>query len=163
MSSLKRKSDVGSADASKKSKTNGSITSFFGHPKAAPSTSSSAGKPGPSANGALPSNNPASRFNKEAWVAKLTAEQKRHLMLEINTMDPSWLALLKDDIVKPEFIALKKFIEAEVRSGQDVFPPSDDVYSWYVDSEVPSLSRERLRTQKLTTHPTGPATHPSTQ
>lgn len=62
----------------------------------------------------------------------MSAEQKRQLALEINTLDPSWLALLKDEIVKPEFIALKKFIEADVRSGQNVFPPSEDVYSWYV-------------------------------
>ncbi|KAI0799483.1 uracil-DNA glycosylase [Xylaria sp. FL0064] len=112
MSSVKRKGDAAAADASKKLKVNGSITSFFGA--------------GVSAN----DGNPASRFDKAKWVATLTPEQKKHLALEINTMDPSWLALLKDEIVKPEFIALKKFIEAEVRSGQNVFPPSEDVYSW---------------------------------
>ncbi|KAI1182131.1 uracil-DNA glycosylase [Nemania serpens] len=121
MSSLKRKVGAGAVDVNKKAKTNGSITSFFGPPKTTPSapgsTSSTAG-------------NPASRFNKAAWVATLTAEQKKHLSLEINTLDPSWLALLKEEIVKPEFIALKKFIEAEVRGGETVFPPSEDVYSW---------------------------------
>ena len=76
--------------------------------------------------------NPASRFDKDKWVATLTPEQKEHLALEINTMDLSWLALLKDEIVKPEFIALKKFIVGEIRSGQTIFPPSEDVYSWYV-------------------------------
>ncbi|KAI1127126.1 uracil-DNA glycosylase [Nemania abortiva] len=125
MSSLKRKGAAATAaDASKKAKTNGSITSFFGAPKA--STSSAGG----SASSSFSSSNPASKFNKEAWVATLTPEQKRHLGLEISTLDPSWLALLKDEIVKPEFIALKKFIENEVRSGETVFPPSDDVYSW---------------------------------
>ncbi|TRX94128.1 hypothetical protein FHL15_004896 [Xylaria flabelliformis] len=120
MSSLKRKGDAAAADASKKTKTaDASITSFFGPPKTAPSSS-----PGSS------SVNPASKFDKAAWVATLTPEQKKNLGLEINTLDPSWLALLKDEIVKPEFIALKKFIEGEVKSGQDVFPPSEDVYSW---------------------------------
>ncbi|KAI1752100.1 uracil-DNA glycosylase [Xylaria castorea] len=123
MSSLKRKADAAAADASKKTKTNASITSFFGPPKTTASSSSSKSPTSSSVN-------PASKFDKAAWVASLTPEQKRHLALEINTLDPSWLALLKDEIVKPEFIALKKFIEAEVRSGQDVFPPSEDVYSW---------------------------------
>ncbi|KAI0547831.1 uracil-DNA glycosylase [Xylaria curta] len=117
MSSLKRKNGAAAADANKKTKTTtASITSFFGPPKTSPSSSQGS--------------NPASRFDKAAWVATLTPDQKKNLGLEINTLDPSWLALLKDEIVKPEFIALKKFIEAEVRSGQDVFPPSEDVYSW---------------------------------
>ncbi|GAP88729.1 putative uracil-DNA glycosylase [Rosellinia necatrix] len=132
MSSLKRKSDVGSADASKKAKTNGSIMSFFGAPKAAPSSSPSrpAAATGSTSASAVDSSNPASKFDKAAWVSKLTSEQKKYLALEINTLDRSWLAVLKDEIVKPEFIALKKFIEAEIKSGQTVFPPSEDVYAW---------------------------------
>ncbi|KAI0909218.1 uracil-DNA glycosylase [Ustulina deusta] len=126
MSSVKRKADAAAAEASKKAKMDRSITSFFGPPKTA-----AGGRGGVAAPANAPaSGNPASRFDKAKWVATLTAEQKKHLALEINTMDPSWLALLKDEIVKPEFIALKKFIETEVRSRQDVFPPSDDVYSW---------------------------------
>ncbi|KAI8945978.1 uracil-DNA glycosylase [Xylaria longipes] len=125
MSSLKRKGDSAAADASKKTKVNGSITSFFGPPKTTSSPSSKSSTSAPPS-----SSNPASKFDKAAWLATLTPEQKKHLALEINTLDPSWLALLKDEIVKPEFIALKKFIEAEVRSGQNVFPPSEDVYSW---------------------------------
>ncbi|KAI0397376.1 uracil-DNA glycosylase [Xylariaceae sp. FL0594] len=143
MAPPKRKSDVGGTEANKKARTNGSITSFFGPPKTTSSATTTraataaakAGGTSPSptavtsfANGA--STNPATKFDKDAWVATLTDEQKRYLALEINTLDPSWLALLKDDIVKPEFIALKKFIEAEVKSGKNVFPPSDDVYSW---------------------------------
>ncbi|KAI1271799.1 uracil-DNA glycosylase [Xylaria sp. FL0933] len=129
MSSVKRKGDAAAADASKKPKVNGSITSFFGAPKTAPGGGAAGGA---KAGAGVFANdgNPASRFDKAKWVATLTPEQKKHLALEINTMDPSWLALLKDEIVKPEFIALKKFIEAEVRSGQNVFPPSEDVYSW---------------------------------
>ncbi|KAK5634822.1 hypothetical protein RRF57_010535 [Xylaria bambusicola] len=131
MSSVKRKGDAAAADASKKAKMNGSITSFFKAPKTtAAGETKAGGSSGVSANGAVFSGSPASKFDKARWVATLTPEQKKHLALEINTMDPSWLALLKDEIVKPEFIALKKFIEGEVRSGQTVFPPSEDVYSW---------------------------------
>jgi uracil-DNA glycosylase len=137
MSSLKRKGDVGAADASKKPKTDGSITSFFGPPKtvSSPTTTRNSTSTAAAASSfpfASTSSSPATRFDKGKWVATLNAEQKRHLALEINTLDPSWLALLKDEIVKPEFIALKKFIEAEVKSGQTIFPPSEDVYSWYV-------------------------------
>jgi uracil-DNA glycosylase len=142
MASLKRKSDIGATDASKKPKTNGSITSFFGPPKTTAPAASATKAAGAGSTSSMASfvnagsTNPASKFNKEAWVATLTPEQKRYLSLEINTLDPSWLALLKDDIVKPEFIALKKFIEAEVKSGKNIFPPSDDVYSWYARSKI---------------------------
>ncbi|KAI1082051.1 uracil-DNA glycosylase [Whalleya microplaca] len=127
-SSLKRKSDgpLASTDANnKKPKVNSSITSFFGAPKSSPTSSS----PSNPASGGGPAA-PAVRFDKDKWVAGLTAEQKKHLQLEIQTLDPSWLALLKDEIVKPEFINLKKFLEAEVKAGKKVFPPREDVYSW---------------------------------
>jgi uracil-DNA glycosylase len=42
------------------------------------------------------------------------------------------LAHLKDEIVTKEFLDLKRFLKKEVESGQKVFPPSKDVYSWYV-------------------------------
>ncbi|KAI3318535.1 uracil-DNA glycosylase [Xylariaceae sp. AK1471] len=133
MSSLKRKGGVDAADANKKAKTDGSIMSFFGPPKTASSSTtrtSTSTSTATSSSFTSTSSNPASRFDKEKWVATLSAEQKKNLALEIHTLDPSWLALLKDEIVKPEFIALKKFIEAEVKSGKDVFPPGEDVYSW---------------------------------
>ncbi|KAL2809298.1 uracil-DNA glycosylase-like protein [Aspergillus granulosus] len=107
------------ADA-KKQKANGSITSFFGAPKSsatAPGKTTAAGAPSPS-------------FNKQKWVATLTAEQKELLKLEIDTMDESWLAHLKEDIVKPEFLALKRFLQKEKQSGVKVFPPEEDIYSW---------------------------------
>lgn len=133
-SSLKRKSNGGplsSPDSSKKPKVNASITSFFGAPASSP-TSAKTGTP------ASPL-----KFNKEKWVAGLTLEQKRHLQLEIQTLDPSWLAHLKDEITTPEFIELKKFLEAEVKSGQKVFPPREDVYSWYVFPLPPLFSHIR--------------------
>ncbi|XXH03053.1 Carrier protein, mitochondrial [Hypoxylon texense] len=131
MSSLKRKSEgpLASADGNKKPKVNASITSFFGAPKSSP-----AGAGGTSS---APSSSPAeqqqpasSSWNKDKWVASLTVEQKRHLQLEITTLDPSWLQHLRDEITTPEFIALKKFLESEVKAGKKVFPPREDVYSW---------------------------------
>ncbi|KAK5992757.1 Uracil-DNA glycosylase [Cladobotryum mycophilum] len=73
---------------------------------------------------------PASKFDKEKWVAGLTAEEKKLLKLEIDTLHDSWLALLKDDIVSKEFLDLKKFLDRETASGKKWFPPKEDVYSW---------------------------------
>jgi hypothetical protein len=97
-----------------------SITSFFGRPKPVPGSASAAKGPEPV------------KFDKEAWVAKLTDEQKELLKLEIDTLHESWLAQLKDDIVTKEFLDLKKFLKQEISSGKKVFPPMEDVYSWYV-------------------------------
>lgn len=128
MSTLKRKNDAsaGSGDA-KKPKVNASIMSFFGAPEPA---SSPAGKPASgSAAAALPE--PAAvKFDKEKWVASLTPEQKKFLRLEIETLHPSWLALLKDEITTREFLELKKFLERETMAGKKIFPPREDVYSW---------------------------------
>ncbi|KAL4960935.1 uracil-DNA glycosylase [Aspergillus stella-maris] len=106
----------------KKSKVNGSITSFFGAPKSN-STSTQSVKP------AAPS--PVSpSFNKQKWVATLTPEQKELLQLEIDTLHESWLAHLKEEIVKPEFLTLKRFLLKEKQSGAKIFPPEEDIYSW---------------------------------
>jgi len=72
------------------------------------------------------------KFDKAAWVDKLTDEQKQLLRLEIDTMHESWLGSLKDEITKPEFLELKRFLKKEVESGKTIFPPSADVYSWCV-------------------------------
>ncbi|KAI0881463.1 uracil-DNA glycosylase [Annulohypoxylon maeteangense] len=124
MSSLKRKNNS-APDSNKKPKVNASITSFFGAPKSSPGA-----PPSSPLSGAKRPDAPALKFDKAKWVAGLTPEQKRHLQLEIQTLDSSWLAHLKDEIVTPEFIELKKFLESEVKSGQKVFPPREDVYSW---------------------------------
>ncbi|KAJ5815313.1 Uracil-DNA glycosylase [Penicillium riverlandense] len=121
---LKRNADHLSTPGSdsKKPKGNASIVSFFGPPKARPLTTQSTN---PAAAPARPSN-----FNKEKWVATLTPEQKELLKLEIDTLDESWLAHLKDECVTPEFLALKRFLKKEKDSGAKVFPPEEDVYSW---------------------------------
>lgn len=106
----------------KKPKANGSITSFFGVPKAKPV----ADKPSTSSSSA----------SKEKWVASLTAEQKELLQLEIDTLDESWLLQLKEELVTPEFLELKRFLQKEKRAGVKVFPPENDIYSWY-DNIIP--------------------------
>lgn len=112
-------SHLAAAATAKKPKQNASITSFFGAPKVK-----------------------AARFDKGKWVAGLTPEQKELLQLEIDTLDESWLAHLKDEIVTKEFLDLKRFLKKQQDSGVKVFPPPEDIYSWY---EVPELS--------LPTHP----------
>jgi uracil-DNA glycosylase len=125
--SLKRKaSNLPTAD-SKKPKQQGTLTSFFGAPKVTPA----AGKGASSAtNGTVEV--PAVKFDKDAWISKLTEEQKKLLKLEIETLDESWLVHLKDEIITPEFLELKRFLDREAASGQKVFPPREDIYSWYV-------------------------------
>ncbi|KAK1148296.1 uracil DNA glycosylase [Aspergillus melleus] len=108
-----------SSTDSKKPKANGSITSFFGAPKAKVKTAEPKSSTPPSSN-----------FNKQKWIASLTPEQAELLRLEIETLDDSWLAQLKDELVTPEFMALKQFLEKEKRSGVKVFPPENEIYSW---------------------------------
>ncbi|KAF2466745.1 uracil-DNA glycosylase [Lindgomyces ingoldianus] len=110
--SLKRKAAEVATNA-KKTKVNGSITSFFGAPKPNSATAS-----------------PAAKFDKDAWVEKLTDEQKDLLKLEIDTLHESWLLHLKDVLVSPQFLELKRFLKKELASGKTVYPPMKDVYSW---------------------------------
>ncbi|KAH7628818.1 putative uracil DNA N-glycosylase [Sordaria sp. MPI-SDFR-AT-0083] len=160
MSSLKRKagssSQPGSSDA-KKPKQNGNIMSFFGAPKpggplnssptttATRSTTSSQSQSQPtnsntaSSSSAIP--DPATvtrKFNKEKWVASLTPEQRELLQLEIDTLDESWLAHLKEEIVTREFLDLKRFLKREWET-KTVFPPREDVYSWSRHTPLPTV------------------------
>jgi uracil-DNA glycosylase len=126
--SLKRKAaDIAAAEA-KKPKANSSITSFFGPPKTISSTSST----NPSKGAADTAPAPAVKFDKEKWVAGLSEENKALLKLEIETLDPSWLAVLSSTITTKSFLDLKKFLKTEAEAGKKIFPPSEDVYSWYV-------------------------------
>lgn len=120
MSNLKRKAGAAADDnGSKKPKANGNIASFFGPPKPAAKASVSAA---PEA--------PAPKFDKEKWFATLTPEQKELLQLEMDTMDESWLAQLKDDLTTKEFLNLKRYLKQETESKKKWFPPAEDVYSW---------------------------------
>ncbi|KAI7364555.1 uracil-DNA glycosylase [Hortaea werneckii] len=130
--SLKRKATDLAADAAKKPKANGAITSFFSQPKPNPPTSSTNpavphtnGDAAPGAEATQPV-----KFDKDAWVAKLTPEQKELLKLEIETLHESWLGALKEEVVSKEFLDLKRFLKRELETGKKVFPPSDDIYSW---------------------------------
>ncbi|EFY86540.1 uracil DNA glycosylase [Metarhizium acridum] len=118
MSTLKRKGEsLTNGVDSKKPKANGSIASFFSAPKPAGGTVSTPASP-------------SVKFDKQKWLAGLTAEQKQLLKLEIDTLHDSWLALLKDDITSKEFLELKKFLDRETNAGRKWFPPKEDVYSW---------------------------------
>lgn len=123
MASLKRKGDAltGSQGDQKKPKKDATLTSFFGQPKITPANGASntgAAEPAPV------------KFDKEKWAAALNEEQRRLLKLEIDTLDASWLAHLKDEVTSPEFLSLKRFIQQEIDSGKKIFPPLEDVYSW---------------------------------
>ncbi|RMY22458.1 hypothetical protein D0867_02699 [Hortaea werneckii] len=130
--SLKRKATDLAADAAKKPKANSAITSFFSQPK--PNSPTSSTNPAvPHTNGDTAPGGEATqpvKFDKDAWVAKLTPEQKELLKLEIETLHESWLGALKEEVVSKEFLDLKRFLKRELETGKKVFPPSDDIYSW---------------------------------
>lgn len=113
--SLKRKA-ADLASTAKKPRADASITSFFSAP--APSSSTA-----PGSTAAL------LKFDKAKWVESLTTEQRELLTLEIETLHESWLAVLKDEVRSPEFLALKRFLSDE-RKTRKIFPPEKDVYSW---------------------------------
>jgi hypothetical protein len=122
--SLKRKAAAAATDTSKKPKQNGSITAFFGAPKPNPNAPTAA----------------AAKFDRDAWVAKLTDEQKELLQLELDTLHESWLPHVKDVLLTPQFLELKRFLKRELDSGKTVYPPMKDVYSWYELSRLLSSS-----------------------
>lgn len=128
--SLKRKAGDIAADAAKKPKQNGSITSFFGAPKPNPANSSTNPSKPASSDPTAPATQPI-KFDKEAWVAKLSDEHKDLLKLEIETLHESWLGALKDEVTSESFLNLKRFLKKEGESGAKIFPPLEDVYSWY--------------------------------
>ena len=131
---LKRKAAVQAGpNGAKKPKAQGSITSFFGPPKVTPAAATSSASTSASTT-AAPEPAAVSKFDKAKWVASLTGEQKTLLQLEIDTLHESWLALLKDEIVSKEFLELKKFLDREYNAGKKIFPPKEDVYSWFVFS-----------------------------
>ncbi len=86
----------------------------------------------PSAGASSTAGAPAPKFDKEKWIEKLTPEQKDLLALEIQSLDESWLAQLKDEVVSRDFLELKRFLKSEHEAGKKIFPPAADVYSWYV-------------------------------
>ena len=133
--SLKRKAAELAGDA-KKVKPNASITSFFGAPKpkpGAPSTGTSDSHEEPTGRWLInigATSTAAANFDREAWITKLTDEQKDLLKLEIDTLHESWLPHLKDVLLSAQFLELKRFLKKELASGKTVYPPMKEVYSW---------------------------------
>jgi uracil-DNA glycosylase len=126
MSAVKRTAEPLTASSLdlKKPKKDASLTSFFGAPKAnlstksAPSSSPTAAEPAPI------------KFDKDKWVSGLSSEQRKLLKLEIDTLDPSWLAHLREDVLHNDFLELKRFLQSEIDAEKKIFPPLEDVYSW---------------------------------
>lgn len=130
MSTLKRKAaNQAAGNDAKKAKQNGNIMSFFAAPKPA-AGAGAASKAGASSSTSA-ADLAASKFDKQKWVDGLTPEQRELLQLEIDTLDVSWLALLKDEILTKEFLDLKRWLARETREKRTWFPPQEDVYSWY--------------------------------
>lgn len=134
--SFKRKEPPSSSPSdSKKPKKQGDLTSFFAAPKVTSSV----------VNGATVKDaEPAAKFDKAKWVASLNDEQRKLLKLEIDTLDPSWLAVLKEEILTPGFLELKRFLNKEIESRQKIYPPMEDVYSWYGFYSQLSLAKKVL-------------------
>ncbi|RKF83604.1 Uracil-DNA glycosylase [Golovinomyces cichoracearum] len=133
-SPLKRKAITTlSTNEVKKPKINSSITSFFTKPKSdvpcklssSPINDTSFSEKKTTVAAIEPKN-----FDKVAWVNTLTGEQKRLLKLEIDTLHESWMKELKDDMLKPSFLDLKRFLQKEKDDGKTIFPPEKDIYSW---------------------------------
>jgi uracil-DNA glycosylase len=124
MSAVKRKAEPPTASSLdlKKPKKDASLNSFFGaasmSTKSAPSSSPTEADPAPI------------KFDKDKWVSGLSGEQRQLLKLEIDTLDPSWLAYLREDVLHNDFLELKRFLQREIDSEKKIFPPLEDVYSW---------------------------------
>jgi uracil-DNA glycosylase len=101
--------------AGKKAKHDSTITAFFGPPKASAASATASA---------------TASFDKASWIAGLTAEQRGLLALEIETLHESWLGALREELVSRDFLELKRFLQREHDSGQTVFPPAADIYSW---------------------------------
>lgn len=132
--SLKRKANEAVLSEAKKPKANGSITSFFGPPKTVSTTAKVNGTSIDKTPSSPASSAPVvvKKFDKEAWIKGLSAEQKDLLALEIGTLHESWLKELKDEVTSKEFLELKRFLKKEHETGKKIFPPAEDVYSWFV-------------------------------
>ncbi|ODQ81093.1 hypothetical protein BABINDRAFT_29465, partial [Babjeviella inositovora NRRL Y-12698] len=78
-------------------------------------------------------------FDKDAWVASLSEEQRQLLQLEIQHLEISWLTLLHKELTKPYFINLKKFLLQQSKFKKEVFPPENEIYSWSHLTPFPKL------------------------
>jgi uracil-DNA glycosylase len=86
---------------------------------------------------AVPTALDTTSFDLVAFQETLSEEEKRLLQLECGAMNETWLKLLKDEIRKPYFMKLKKFLWQEgVRDLDDIpqplkcYPHPRDIYAW---------------------------------
>ncbi|KAI5797934.1 uracil-DNA glycosylase [Peziza echinospora] len=118
----KRKAPAAKGDGEGK-KVRG-ISSFFGAAAPAPGGTST------TAAASTPDTIAVSKFDKEGWYNGLNDEQKELLKLEYETLHVSWLAELRETLVSPGFLELKRFLAEEKGRGKVVFPVEEDIYSW---------------------------------
>ncbi|KAF9000611.1 uracil-DNA glycosylase-like protein [Cyathus striatus] len=76
-------------------------------------------------------------FSLLAFRESLSEEESQLLELECQVMGKSWLKLLKDEIRKPYFIALKRFLREEGVQGINdtspvlkIYPGPRNIYTW---------------------------------
>ncbi|KAI9832828.1 MAG: uracil DNA glycosylase [Phylliscum demangeonii] len=122
---------VAAAATTKKPKGDGTITSFFGAPKKPANRDSGNTKNNDTTTTTAGPAAAAPSFDRAKWTATLTEEQRELLQLELDTLEESWLAALKDDLTTPSFLGLKRFLKTERDSGKTVYPPPEDIYAWY--------------------------------
>ena len=48
--------------------------------------------------------------------------------MSVPTIEPGWLEVLKDEFEKPYFKDLKQFIVDDIKSGQTVYPPANQIF-----------------------------------
>lgn len=49
-------------------------------------------------------------------------------------LEPSWLAVLKDEFEKPYMVGLRNFLQTEKESGQTVYPKNADIFRAFNDT-----------------------------
>ncbi|EDK44524.1 uracil-DNA glycosylase [Lodderomyces elongisporus NRRL YB-4239] len=79
------------------------------------------------------------KFNKTNWVNGLTLDQRETLQLEIEKLHITWLAALHQELTKPYFIKLKKFLASQTLQKKVIFPKQEDIYSWSKLTPLPTI------------------------
>ncbi|RPD61181.1 uracil-DNA glycosylase [Lentinus tigrinus ALCF2SS1-6] len=86
-------------------------------------------------------------FSMSEYKKGMTEEQMKLLELECDTMGKSWLKVLKDEIKKPYFLDLKRFLYAKGVKGPDsipkpeIYPAPNNIYTW---SNLTPLGRVKV-------------------
>ncbi|KAI0749486.1 uracil-DNA glycosylase [Daedaleopsis nitida] len=114
---------------------------FSSTPSPSPSTSSKIAKTDTPILNSIP-------FSLSEYQKKFSEEEKQLLELECETMGRSWLKVLKDEIRKPYFLELKKFLyDKGVRGPEnskpnlDIYPSPKNIYTW---SNLTPLGRVKV-------------------